>query len=160
MKATLLKMIMITTMVIFLFAGAAWADHGKNRHRHQFRHKPSCTDYDRQHGYHDSSHHKRGWYEHPRRHHKKHHDRHLAVHRAERHYFKHHRNDHRWAHKHRHQHHYRHHGHYRDHGHYHHKQKAFRKHYHKHKRSYNVFSYRTSDFGPGWSIAFKTKSRW
>ena len=32
MKAKLLKISVITTVVIFLFAGASWADGGKNRH--------------------------------------------------------------------------------------------------------------------------------
>jgi hypothetical protein len=34
------------------------------------------------------------------------------------------------------------------------------RHYHKHKPSYNVFSYKRSIFEPGWSVTFKTKSRW
>jgi hypothetical protein len=34
------------------------------------------------------------------------------------------------------------------------------KHYHKHKRSYNVFSFRAPVFEPGWSVTIKTKSRW
>jgi hypothetical protein len=34
------------------------------------------------------------------------------------------------------------------------------RHYHKHKPSYNVFSYWGSIFEPGWSVTFKTKSRW
>jgi hypothetical protein len=37
---------------------------------------------------------------------------------------------------------------------------VIRKHYHKHKPSYNVFIYRGSIFEPGWSVTIKTKSRW
>jgi hypothetical protein len=37
---------------------------------------------------------------------------------------------------------------------------VIRKHYHKHKPSYNGFSFRMPTFEPGWSVIIKTKSRW
>ena len=142
MKTTLLKMSVITTMAFFLLAGTSWADRGKDRH-HQTRNKHMRTDHDRSDRYSGWSHNGRGWDKYPRRHYKKHYDRHRAAHRAERHYLKHHRKYHRPVHKHDY---YRH--------------KVVRKHYHKHKPSYNGFSHRAPFFEPGWSITFHTKSRW
>ena len=143
MKAKLLKMSVITTMVIFLFAGVSWADGRKSRHHKQVRNDHIRTEHDRGHGYRQSSHHNREWYEHPRGHYQKHYDRHPAAHRAERHAFKHRHRYHRPFHRHDH---YRH--------------KVIRKHYHKHKPSYNGFSYGASIFEPGWSVTIRTKSRW
>ena len=133
MKAKLLKMSVITTMVmIFVFAGASWADGAENRHHKQVRNKHIRTEHDRSDGYREPSHYSRRWYEHPRPHYKKHYDRHPAAHRAERHAFQHRQKYHR----------------------------SVSKHYHKHKPSYNVFSYRARVFDPGWSFSIKSKSRW
>ena len=143
MKAKRLKMSVITTMVIFLFAGASWADGAKNRHQSQVGTKHIRTEHDRSDRYREPSHYSRRGYEHPRRPFKKHYDRHPAAHRAERHAFKHRQTYHRPVHKHDH---YRH--------------KVIRKHYHKHKPSYNGFSFRVPTFEPGWSVTFKTKNRW
>ena len=144
MKAKLLKMSVITTMVmIFLFAGASWADGAKNRHHKQVRNKHIRTEHDRSDRYQEPSHYGRRWYEHPRRHYKKHYDRHPAGHRAERRAFQHHQKYYRSVRKHDR---YRH--------------KVIHKHYHKHKPSYNGFSYRTPLLEPGWSVTIKTKNRW
>ena len=148
MKATILKMSVITTFAIFLFAGTSWADGGKNRHHKKVHKKHFRTGHHRSDGYHGWYHNGRGWYESTRRHYKKHYDRHRAAHRAKRHAFKHHHRYHRPVHKHRHC---RHHDHYRH--------KVFRKHYHKHKPSHNVFSYRASLYDPEWSVTIKTRSR-
>ena len=144
MKAKLLKMSVITTMVmIFLFVGASWADNAKDRHHKQIRNKHIRTEHDRSDRYQEPSYYSRRWYEHPRRHYKKHYDRHLAAHRAERHTFKHRQKYHspvynydRYRHK------------------------VIRKHYHKRKPSYNGFSFKAPVFGPGWSVTVKSKSRW
>ena len=143
MKAKRLKMSVITTMVIFLFAGASWADGGKNRHHKQVGNEHIRTEHDRGHGYREPSQYNREWYEHRRGHYQKHYDRHLAAHRAERHAFQHRQKYHKPVSKHDR---YRH--------------KVIRKHYHKHKPSYNLFSYRVPVFEPGWSVSIKTKSRW
>ena len=143
MKARLLKLSVITTMVIFLFTGNSWADRGRNRHHHQDRNKHIRIEHDNSHGYHESSHYYRGWHKHPRRCHKKHYDRRLAAHRAERHAFKHRHEYHRRVHKYDHQRH-----------------RVIHKHYHKHKPSYNVFSFRAPALEPGWSFIIMTKSRW
>jgi hypothetical protein len=143
MKAKLLKMSVITTMVILLFAGASWADVGKNRHQKQARNEHLRTEHDRSDRYRKPSLYSHRWDKYPRRHYQKHYDRHPAAHRAERHAFKHRQKYHRPICKHDL---YRH--------------KVIRRHYHKHKPSYNVFSYRGSIFEPGWSVTFKTKSRW
>ena len=146
MKTRLLKISVIATLAIILFAGTSWADRGKNRHDGQKQNKHFRSSHQRHDGYHKPSHHCRGWYDHHRRHNKKYYDRHWAAHRAERHAFKHHLKHHRGLHKNRHHNHYRH--------------RVIRKHYHKHKPSHNLFSYKASIFDPGWSITFKTKSRW
>ena len=143
MKAKLLKISVITTMVIFLFAGASWADGGKNRHHKQVGNEHIRTEHDRVDGYREPFHYNREWYEYSRRHYQKQYDRHLAAHRAERHAFNHRHRYYRPVHKH---------DHYRP--------KVIRKHYHRHKPSYNVFSYRGSIFEPGWSVIIKSKSRW
>ena len=144
MKAKLLKMSVITTMVmIFLFVGASWADNAKDRHHKQVGNKHLRTEHDRSDGYREPSHLSRRWYEHPRRHYKKHYDRHPAAHRAERYAFKHRQKYHRPVRKP---------DHYRP--------KVIHKHYHKHKPSYNGFSFRVPAFEPGWSVTFKTKNRW
>ena len=143
MKAMLLKMSVMTIMVIFLFAGASWADDAKNRHHKIVRNKHIRTEPDRSDRYREPSHHSRRGYEHPRRHYVKRYVRHPAVHKAKKNAFKHGRKYHRPVHKHDH---YRH--------------KVIRKHYHKHKPSYNVFSFRVPAFEPGWSVTFKTKNRW
>jgi hypothetical protein len=143
MKAKLLKISMMTIVVIFLFAGASWADGGKNRHHNPVGNKHIRTEHDRSYGYQEPSHYNRRWYEHPRRHYKKHYDRHLAAHRAERHAFKHRHKYHRPVHKHDYYRYIRNH-----------------KYYHKHKPSYNGFSFRAPVFEPEWSITIKTKSRW
>jgi len=143
MKAKLLKMSVMTTMVIFLFAGASWADDAKDRHYKQDRNKHIRTEPGRSDGYREPSHNSRRGYEHPRRHYVKHYVRHPAVHRTERHAFKHRQRYHSSIHT-------------RDY----HRHKVIRKHYHKHKPSFNVFSYGGSIFEPGWSVTFKTKNRW
>ncbi len=143
MKAKLLKMSVMTTAIIFLFAGASWADGGKYRHHKQVGYKHIRTEHDRSDGYHKPSHYSSRRHEHSRRHYKKQYDRHPPAHRAERHAFKHRQKYHRPVHKHdrcRH--------------------KVVHKHYHKHKPFYNVFSFRAPVFEPGWSVTFKTKSRW
>jgi hypothetical protein len=118
MKANLLKMSVITTMVIFLFAGASWADGAENRHHKQARNKHIRTEHHRSDGYLGPSHYSRRWYELPQKYHRpaRKHDR------------------------------YRH--------------QVICKHYHKHKPSYNLFSYRVQVFEPGWFVGIKTKSRW
>ena len=143
MKAKLLKISVMTAAIIFLFAGASWADGGKNRHHKQVRKKHFRSNYNGSHGYQKPSHNNRSRFEHPRRDYQKHYNRHRAVHRAERYAFKHCQKYHRPVHR---QDRYRH--------------KVINKHYHKHKRSYNVFSFRAPVFEPGWSVTFKTKSRW
>lgn len=143
MKAKLLRISVITTMAIFLFAGASWADSAKNRHSKQVGNKHIRTEHDRSDGYREPSHYSRIGYEHPRRHYNKQYDRHPAAHRAERHAFQHRQKYHRPVQNYDR---YRH--------------KVIRKHYHKRKPSYNVFSYRAPAFGPGWSVSIKTKSRW
>ena len=143
MKAKLLKISVMTAAIIFLFAGASWADGGKSRHHKQVRNKHFRTEHPRSDRNPDRSHYNRRSYQHPRRHYQKHYDRHRAVHRAERYAFKHRQKNHRPVHR---QDRYRH--------------KVINKHYHKHKRSYNVFSFRAPVFEPGWSVTFKTKSRW
>ena len=143
MKATLLKISVITTMAIFLFAGASWGDGAKNRHPKKVGNKHIRTEPDRSDGYREPSHYSRRGYEHPPRYYNKNYDRHPAAHRAERHAFQHRQkylrpvqNYDRYS------------------------PKVIRKHYHKRKPSYNVFSYRAPAFGPGWSVSIKTKSRW
>ena len=148
MKATLIKMSVITTLAIFLFVGTSWADGGNNRHQKKVDKKHFRSGHHRSDGYHGWSHYGRGWYEPSRRHHKKHFDRYRAAHRVKRHAFKYRHQYHRPVHKHRH---YRHHDHYRH--------KVICKHYHKHKPSHNVFSYRASFYDPGWSVTIKTRSR-
>jgi hypothetical protein len=143
MKAKLLKMSVITTMVIFLFAGASWADGAKDRHHKQVRNKHIRTEHDRRDECREPSHYSRRWYEHSRRDYKKHYDRHPAAYRAERHAFKHHQKYHRPVYNYDR---YRH--------------KVIRKHYHKRKPSYNGFSFRAPVFEPGWSVSIKSKSRW
>ncbi len=154
MKTKLLKISVITTTVIFLFAGASWAGGAKNRHHRQGRDNQIRTKHDRSHGYQEPSHFN---YRRNGQHYKKHYNRHRAVHRAQRHAFKHHQKYHRAARhalKHRHKYH-------RPvHRHDHYRRQVIHKHYRKHKSSYNVFSYRASVFEPGWSITIKTKSRW
>ena len=146
MKARILKMSVITTLAIFLFAGTSWADSGKNRHHNKVHKKHFRTGHhNKNDGYHGWSHYDRGWYESPRRHYKKHYNRHRAAHRAKRHTFKHHHKYYRPVHKLRQHDYYRH--------------KVIRRHYHKHKPSYNVFSYRASIHDPGWSVTIKTRSR-
>ncbi len=149
MKTSLLKMSVITTLAIFLFAGTSWADGGNNRHHKQVHKKHFRTGHHGSDGDHGWSHYGRGWYEYPRRYYKKPYNRHQVAHRAKRHAFKHRLRYHRPVHKHRH---YRHHDHYCH--------KVIRRHYHKHKPSYNGYSYRSQIFEPGWSISIKTKSRW
>ena len=143
MKAKLPKMGMMTTAIIFLFAGASWADGGKKRYHKQVGNKHIRTEPDRSDGYHKPSHYSPRRHEHSRRHYKKQYDRHPPAHRAERHAFKHRQKYHspvynydRYRHK------------------------VIRKHYHKRKPSYNVFSFRAPVFEPGWSVTFKTKSGW
>ena len=143
MKAKLLKISVITTMVIFLFSGASWADGAKNRHSKQVGNTHIRTEHDRSNGYQEPSRYSRIGYEHPRRHYNKNYDRHPAAHRAERHAFQHRQKYNRPIYKH---------DPYRP--------KVICKHYHKRKPSYNVFSYRGPVFGPGWSVSIKTNSRW
>jgi hypothetical protein len=143
MKAKLLKISVMTIMVIFLFAGASWADSAKNRHHKHVRNKHIRTEHDKSDRYREPSHNSRRGYEHPRRQYKKHYVRHPAAHRAERHAFNHDRRYHRPVHKHDP-----------------HRRKVIRKHYHKRKPSYNVFSFRVPSFEPGWAVTFKTKNRW
>ena len=143
MKAKRLKISVITTIVIFLCAGASWADGAKNRHHNRIRNEHIRTEHDRGHGYRQPSHNHREWNEHLRGRYQKHYDCHIAAHRAERHAFYHRQRYHRAVHQHDH-----------------HRHKGIRKHYHKHRPSYNVFSYRGSIFEPGWSVTIKTKSRW
>ena len=143
MKAKLLKISVMTIVVIFLFAGASWADGEKNRHHKQDRNKHIRTEHDRSDRYREPSHNSRRSYEYPRRQYKKHYVRHPAVHRAERHAFNHDRRYHRPVHKHDP-----------------HRRKVIRKHYHKRKPSYNVFSFRVPAFESGWAVTFKTKNRW
>ena len=143
MKAKLLKMSVITTMVMFLFAGASWADRGKDRHHKQVRNKQIRTEHDRSDRYREPSHNSRRGYEHPRRHYKKHYTRHPAAHRAERYAFERRHKYHRLVQK-------------QDH----HRRRVIHKRYHKHKPFYNVFSFRAPAFEPGWSVTFKTKSGW
>ena len=143
MKAKLLKMSVITTMVMFLFAGTTWADRGKDRHPKEVRNKHIRTENDKNRGPHESSHYNRGWYEHPRHHYKKHYTRHPAAHRAAKNPVKHGQRYHRPVHRHDS-----------------HRPKVIGKHYHKRKPSYNVFSFRVPAFEPGWSVTFKTKSGW
>jgi hypothetical protein len=143
MKAKRLKMSVITAAVIFLFAGASWAVDGKNRHHKQVGKGHIRTEHDRSDGHREPSHYNRRGYEPPRRDYQKHYDRHPAAHRAERPAFKHLQNYHGPVHgldRYRH--------------------KVIRKHYHKHKPSYNVFSYGGSIFEPGWSVIIKTTRRW
>jgi hypothetical protein len=143
MKAKLLKISVMTIMVIFLFAGASWADGAKNRYHKQDRNKHSRIEPDRNNRYREPSHNSRRGYEYPRRQYKKHYVRHPAAHRAERDAFNHDRRYHRPVHKHDP-----------------HRRKVIRKHYHKRKPSYNVFSFRVPSFEPGWAVTFKTKNRW
>ena len=143
MKAKLLKMSVITTMAIFLFAGASWADGAKNRHHKQVRNKQIRTEHDRSDRYQEASHHSRRWYEHPRRQYKKQYDRHPAAHRAEIHAFQHRQKYHRPV---------QNYDRYRP--------KVIYKHYHKRKPSYNGFSSKAPVFGSGWSVSIKSKSRW
>ncbi len=143
MKAKSLKISVMAAAIIFLFAGASWADGGKIRHHKQVRNKHFRTEHPRSDRNPAGSHYSRRSYEHPRRHYQKHYDRHRAVHRAERYASRHRHKYHRPVHR---QNHYRH--------------KVINKHYHKHKRSYNVFSFRAPVFEPGWSVTIKTKSRW
>ncbi len=140
MKVKLLKISVMTAAIIFLFSGASWADGAKNRHHRQGRDNQIRTTHDRSRGYQEPSHFS---YRGNRQHYKKHYNRHRAVHRAQRHAFKHRHKYHRPVHR---QDRYRH--------------KVINKHYHKHKRSYNVFSFWAPAFEPGWSVTFKTKSRW
>ena len=146
MKAMLLKMSVITTLAIFLFVSTSWADGGNNRYYKKVDKKHLRSGHHRSNGDQGWSHNSRGWYKSPRHHYKRHHDRHWASHRAKRHVFRHHHQYHRPFHKHWHGNHCRH--------------NIIRRHYHRHKPSYNVFSYRGSIFEPGWSVTFKTKSRW
>ena len=143
MKAKLLTISVMTIVVIFLFAGASWADGARNRHHKQDRNKHIRTEPDKRDRYREPSHNSRRGYEHPRRHYKKHYARHPAAHRTERHAFKHDRRYHRPVHKHDP-----------------HRRKVIRKHYHKRKPSYNVFSFRVPSFESGWAVTFKTKNRW
>ncbi len=140
MKTKLLKMSVITTIVIFLFAGASWAGGAKNRHHRQGRDNQIRTTNDRSRGYQEPSHFN---YRGNGQHYKKHYSRHRAVHRAQRHALKHRHKYHRQVHRN---------DHYR--------RQVIHKHYRKHKPAHNVFSYRASVFEPGWSITIKTKSRW
>ena len=144
MKATLLKMSMITASAIFLFVSTSWADGRENRHHKKVEKKHFRSGHHRSDGYQETSRYNRGWYESPRSHHKKHYDGHQAAYRAKRHAFMDGRKFHRPLHKHRYHDHYRH--------------KLIRRHYHKYKPSYNVFSYRASIYDPGWSVTIKTKS--
>ena len=143
MKAKLLKISVMTTMVLFLFAGASWADRGNNRHHKRDRNKHIRTEHDRRDRYREPSHYNRRGYEHPRHQYKNHFVRHPAAHRAERHAFKHRRKYHRPVYEHDHQ-----------------RPRVIRKHYHKTKPSFNVFSFRAPAFEPGWSVTFRTKNRW
>ena len=143
MKAKRLKMSVIAAMVIFLFAGASWADGAKNRHQKQVGNEHIRTEHDRSDGHREPYLYNRGWYEHPRRDYQKHYDRHPATYRAERHVFKYRQTYHRPVYG-------------LDHP----RQQVIRKHYHKHNPSYNVFSYRASVFEPGWSVIIKTTRRW
>lgn len=148
MKAMLLKMSVITTLAIFLFVGTSWADGGNNRYYKKVDKKYLRSGPDRNDGHHGWSHNGREWYESLRHRYRIHDDRHRAVHRAKLHAFKHHRKYHRPVHKLRH---------YRQQDHYRHK--VIRRHYHKHKPPYNVFSYRASLYDPGWSVTIKTRNR-
>ena len=145
MKATLLKMSVITTLAIFLFVGNSWADGRNNRHHKKVDEKHFRSGHHRSNGDQGWPHNGRGWYKSPRHHYKKHHDRHWASHRSKRHAFKHHHKYRRPFHTHWHDNHCRH--------------KVVRKHYHRHKPSYNVFSYRASLYDPGWSVIIKTRNR-
>ena len=168
MKTKRLKTSVVTIVVIFLFAGASWADGAKNRHHGQVRKNHIRTTHDRSHGYQKPSDFNHRRYA---RFYQKHYDRHRAAHKAERRAFKHHQKYHR-AERHAFKHHQKYHRAERHafkhrhkynrsvHGRDHYRHKVICKHYHKHKPSYNVFSYGTSVFEPGWSISIKTKSRW
>ncbi len=143
MKANLMKISVLATVLIFLLAGASWADNRKSRNYNKVENKHSRNEYDGRNGYRRPSHFNQGRYEHPRCHDKKRDDRHLAADR-----------DRKYAVKYRHK--------------YHqpvHKQDYYRynrrhNHYHKHKSSYNVFSFRAPAFEPGWTVIIKTKNRW
>ena len=144
MKANLLKISVLATVLIFLSAGASWADRRDNRHHKKAEKKQFRSEYKGSRDYREPSHSDRNRYEHPRRHYKKHFDRHLAAHRKWKHHARHHHKYHRPVHKH---------DQYRY-------NKKVHKHYHKHKRSNKVISFRVPDFDPGWSVIIKTKSRW
>ena len=145
MKATLLKMSVTTTLAIFLVVGISWADGGNNRHHKKVDKKHFRSGPHRSGGHHGWCHNGRGWYESPRHHYKKYYNGHRSAHIAKRHAFKHH---HKPVPNLRH---------YRQHDQYRHK--VIRRHYHKHKPSYNVFSYRASLYDPGWSVTIKTRNR-
>lgn len=131
MKATLLKMSVITTSAIFLFAGASWADGEKNRLHKTVDKKHVRPGPDRSDRHQGRSYNGRGWNESPQHHYKQPYVRHWAAHSAKRHVFKHH--------------------HYRP--------MVIGKHYHRYKPSHNVFSYWATIHDPGWSVTIKTRSR-
>ena len=145
MKATLLKMSVITTLAIFLFVGTSWADGRNNRHHKKADKKNLRSGHHRSHADQGWSHNGRRWHKSPWHPYKRQNDRHWASHRAKRHAFKHYHKYRRPFHKHWHDNHYRH--------------KVIRRHYHRHKPSYNVFSYRASLYDPGWSVTIKTRNR-
>ena len=140
MKAKSMKMSVMTTAVIFLLAGASWADGGKNRHHRRVEKKHFQTEHNRKDGYREPSH-----------------DRQRTVHRAERHDFRHDREYHR-AQKRVFKHHRKIHRRIENRSHYRHKDNY--KHYHKHRPFHKVYSYRASAFDPGFSITIKTKNSW
>lgn len=145
MKATLLKMSVMATAIIFLLAGASWADNEKTRHHRRVGEKQVYTDQNRKDGFREWSHDGHGSYEHSRSHEQNHYNRHSDSHRVERHAGWYHHKYHRALHKQYH-HHYR--------------RMVIQKDYRKHRPSNHLFSYRASAFDPGFSITIKTKNRW
>lgn len=143
MKANIMKMSVLATVLILLSAGASWADNQKKRHYNKVENKRIRSEYRDSRDYGKRPHFNRGRYDHPRRQFKIHNDRHLIAHKD---------GNHAVKYRHRYQRPFDKHYRYSD--------KRRHYHYYKHKPTYNIFSFRVPDFDPGWSVIIKSKSRW
>ena len=143
MKANIMKISVLATILIFLSAGASWADHPKKRYYNKVEDKHIRGEYRDGRDYGKRSRFDHDRYDHRRHHYTKHNDRHRIAHWNGKHAFKHRHGYHRPVYKHDHYRHERRHG-----------------HYHRHKPVYKTFTFRAPAFEPGWSVTIKSKSGW
>ena len=134
MKTKLLKVSMLAAVLIFVFAGASWADGRKNRH---YSYSPEKRIRAKLHGvakYHQPVHYKHKMNRHHKRLYKKHHYRHRPAHRYRHHIFYH-------------RHHYRH-------------QRYYGENSYDDDPSYNEFSIAATISEPGIEFSIGTKRTW